>query len=406
MTGVTKGLKPEGRKLEARKLEARKLEARMIAGAEVQGIVSASMASLLTPRTLKRGLQFFFLISILGVVAVLWRTGAWRTTLEAFAQVRPLWMVAAIVLASSDWLGGGLRIWLLTRVAHPRTPFWGMVAAGGLTAWAAYLTPAQTGGGPTMILTMKRFGVPLPEAMTSTVMSFLTTVIFFAIAGPLAVVFGAGSSLREHMTGIAGISLYDIFKTSAATFGVIGFLLITALGFPKITTSLFHKVVSWLEKHHGEKMAQRVESLRVGLDRMHECAALYFRTPRGLLQVVVGIFTSGLAHANRLLAGYVAMRALGLPASFVDILVIQVVVSFLLYFAPTPGGAGAAEALSALVMQKYVPLAYLPAYTIIWRFTMSYATVIFGTYVFYRLLHGRLDEAEQADNQTGAALPA
>jgi len=281
-----------------------------------------------------------------------------------------------------------------------------MVIAGGLTAWAAYLTPAQTGGGPTMILTMRRFGVPLPEAMTSTVMSFLTTVIFFAIAGPLAVAFGAGTSLREHMTGIGGITLYDVFKTSAATFGVIGVLLLLALGFPRVTTSLFHRLVSWLEKHRGEKMAQRVEAMRAGIDRMHECTALYFRTPSGLLQVVVGVFTSGLAHANRLLAGYVAMRALGLPANFVDILVIQVVVSFLLYFAPTPGGAGAAEALSALVMQKYVPTAFLPAYTIIWRFTMSYATVIFGTYVFYRLLHGRLDEAENAGSGASATVPA
>ena len=45
-------------------------------------------------------------------------------------------------------------------------------------------------------------------------------------------------------------------------------------------------------------------------------------------------------------------------------------------------------------MQKYVPDAFLPAYTIIWRFTMSYATVIFGTFVFYKLLHGKLDDAE------------
>ena len=46
------------------------------------------MASILTPRTLKRGLQLFFLVSILGVAAVLLRTGAWQATLDAFAPVR------------------------------------------------------------------------------------------------------------------------------------------------------------------------------------------------------------------------------------------------------------------------------------------------------------------------------
>ncbi len=361
------------------------------------------MASILTPRTLKRGLQLFFLVSILGVAAVFLRTGAWRATLDAFAQVRPGWMIVALVLASSDWLGGGLRIWLLTRHVHRSTPFWGMVAAGGLTAWAAYLTPAQTGGGPTMILTMKRFGVPLPEAMTSTAMSFLTTIVFFAIAGPLAIFLGAGHSLAGH--GIGVVSLYGVFKVSAAMFAVIGIVLSLALGFPAVTARLFHQLVNWLDRRGNEKVARRVDLMRAGIDRMHDCTMLYFRTWSGLAQLFIGVLTSGLAHANRLVAGYVAMRALGVHANFFDVLIIQVIVSFLLYFAPTPGGAGAAEALSAAVMHVYIPNALLPAYTIIWRFTMSYATVIFGTFVFYKLLHGRLEDAAEA-REAAAASPA
>jgi len=355
------------------------------------------MASLLAPRTLKRGLQIFALISAVGVAVLLVVTGAWATTLDAFGRVRPGWLVVALLLASSDWIGGGIRIWLLTRHVHRRTPFWGMVVAGGMTAWGACITPAQAGGGPTMVLTMKRYGVPIPEAMTSALMSFFTTVIFFAIAGPLAVVFGAGRSLAAHGIPLINVSLYAVFKTSAATFGVIGAVMILALGFPRTTAGLFHSVIGWLERHRGERMAKRVEGLRAGVDRMHTCTLAYLRTPSGLLQMLLGVVTSGLAHANRLVAGYVAMRALGLHADFVDVLILQTTISFLLYFAPTPGGAGAAEALSAALMSVYVPNALLPAYTIIWRFTVSYATVLFGTFLFYRMLHGRLDEAAGED---------
>ncbi len=352
------------------------------------------MALILSPRVLKRGLQVFVLISAIAVVGVLVVTGAWQSTLDAFAQVKPVWLLAALLLASSDWFGGGLRIWLITRHVHKKTPFWGMVAAGGLTAWAAYLTPAQAGGGPVMIYTMRRFGVPLPEAMTSTLMSFFTTVIFFAIAGPLAIFLGAGRSLQAHQ--LVGISLYDVFKTSSAMFFTVGMVMVLAVGFPGTTRRLFMAAIGWLERHHVGRVAQRVEVLRTGVDRMHDCVIAYFRTPSGWLQVFLGVLTSGLAHANRLLAGYVAMRALGLPAHFVDVLIVQTTISFLLYFAPTPGGAGAAEGLSALLMsgKTLVPGAFLPAYTIIWRFTVSYATVIFGSFVFFKLLHGRLDEAE------------
>ncbi|MBI1722601.1 MAG: flippase-like domain-containing protein [Gemmatimonadetes bacterium] len=354
------------------------------------------MASLLTPRILKRGLQVFGLISVIGVGVLLVYTGAWQSTLDAFTRVKPLWLLVALLLASSDWIGGGIRIWLLTRHVHQPTPFWGMVVAGGLTAWAAYLTPSQAGGGPTMIYTMRRYGVPIPEAMTSTLMSFLTTVIFFAIAGPLAIVFGAGRSLEAHGIGLLNISLYDVFRTSAATFGLIGGVMILALGFPRVTAQLFHAVVGWLGRHRGERMAQRVDGLRAGIDRTHDCVVAYFRTPSGWLQMLLGVLTSGLAHANRLVAGYVVLRALGIQAHFVDVLILQTTISFLLYFAPTPGGAGAAEALSAALMSVYVPRALIPAYTIIWRFMVSYATVILGSFVFYKLLHGRLDEAEES----------
>jgi hypothetical protein len=240
---------------------------------------------------------------------------------------------------------------------------------------------------------MKRAGVPLPLSVIVAFISFFTTVVFFAVAGPSALLLGAGRSLREHGI-VLDISLYDLFMASAATFGAIGALMLFVIGFPGITKRVLQAAVRWLARHRSERLAHRVEEMEAGVERMQEALAAYFRGT-GILATLTGVVTSGLAHANRLLAGYAAMRALGLPAHFMDVLVVQVIITFLVYFAPTPGGAGAAEALSAALMQIYVPTALLPAYTIIWRFTSSYATVIFGSYVFYRLLHGRLDEAEE-----------
>jgi hypothetical protein len=352
-------------------------------------------AGLLTPRLLRRGLQLFALVSVLGVAALLAYTGAWRTTLDAFARVQPLWLLAALALASSDWIGGGFRLWLLTRHVHRDTRFWPMVAAGGLSAWAMYLTPSGAGGAPMMIYAMKRGGVPVPIAMIAALIGFFTTIVFFAMAGPLAVGFGAGRSLRAHGVPLVNISLYDVFRGSVAVFGAIGLVMVLMIVFPGTTRRLFHAVIEWLLRHRGERVAERIAALRAAVDRMHDALVAYFRG-RGWLTTAFGVVTSGFAHANRLIAGYVAMRALGLQAHFVDVLVVQVVIAFLLYFAPTPGGAGAAEALSAALMSVYVPRALLPAYTIIWRFTTSYATVTFGSWLFYRMLHGRLEEADAA----------
>ena len=350
------------------------------------------MPTAVTARFLKRGLEVFAILSVLAVVAVLVYTGAWSSTVSAFLRVNPWWLLAALGISSLDWFGGGVRIWVLAKYVYPRTPFWGMVAAGGLSAWAAYLTPAQAGAGPTMIITMRRFGVPMPETLTSTLMDFLATIVFFAATGPIVIVLGAGHSLRQHGIPLVNLSFYDLFKATAGIWLGLGLLILFAVVFPGAARNLLHAVVSWLERHHGEKVATRVEGLRTGIDRIHECVLAYFRG-MGWVAMALGVLTSALAHASKYLSGYVALRALGLHADFFDVLILQTTIAFLLYFAPTPGSSGAAEALSAAMMSVYVPGSYLPAYTILWRFTMSYATVIFGTFVFYRLLHGSLDEA-------------
>ncbi len=360
------------------------------------------MAVLLSPRLLRRGLQIFALISVLGVAALMAYTGAWRSTLEAFTRVRPGWLLLALLLASSDWVGGGIRLYLLTNHVHRRPPFWALVVASGLTAWAGYLTPSSAGAGPMQIYGMKRAGVSIPDAMIVALIAFFTTVVFFALAGPAALFLGAGRSLREHGIGVLDLSFYDIFKASAWTFGIIGGVMVAVIVFPGVAKRLISRLITWLEHHHGDRIAKRVEALRAGLDRAHDSLVAYF-SGAGWIATFLGVLTSGFAHANRLLAGYIAMRAIGLQAHFVDVLVVQVVISFLVYFMPTPGGAGAAEALSAALMSVYVPKELLAAYTIIWRFTASYATVIVGSYVFYRLLHGRLDEAE---GKTAVAAPA
>ncbi len=356
------------------------------------------MASLLSPRFLRRGLQLFALASVIAIVALLIYGNGWGASVQAMRRLNPWWALAALALASFDWWGGGVRIWLLTRFLYRPAPYRGMVLAAGLNTWGSYLTPSQSGGGPTMIWALHRAGVPLPEGMIATFMSFVGTVVFFAIVGPLAIVLGAGRSLKAHGVPLLHVSFYGLFKASAWGFVITGGLHLLVLLFPSQARRVVHWFVAWLQRRGSARMAERLAPLRDGIDRMQECV-VSFLSPAGLVAMAGGVATSALAHANKLLAGYLVLRALGIHANFVDVLLLQTTISFLLYFAPTPGASGAAEALSAALMSVYVPRALLPIYTLLWRFTVSYATVIVGSLIFFRLLHGRLDEtAPQAAN--------
>ena len=268
-----------------------------------------------------------------------------------------------------------------------------MILAGGMGAWGAYLTPFNSGASPMIIWTMRRAGVKLPEALTSVFMTFVATVAFFAIAGPLAIWLGAGRSLEQHGL-VLGITLYGLFKTSLTLFGLIGAVMFVAIVFP----DTLRRLVKWLAERlarRSEKAAARMAALSEGIDRAHECLVA-FGSPKGLLTLLLAILISAPSHANKLLAGYVTLRVLGITADFTDVLLVQTFLTFLLYFAPTPGASGIAELTSAAVMSIYLAPHDLPSYTLIWRFINSYATVIVGSLLFWNWLRRGLIGREES----------
>ena len=66
--------------------------------------------------------------------------------------------------------------------------------------------------------------------------------------------------------------------------------------------------------------------------------------------------------------------------------------SFLLYFMPTPGGSGIAEILAQALMSPFMPSRLLVAYTAVWRFFLTYLTVVAGGAVLFRWKASRARE--------------
>ncbi|MBI2537330.1 MAG: flippase-like domain-containing protein [Gemmatimonadetes bacterium] len=309
------------------------------------------MAMIVTPRLLRRGLEVFAGISVLGFVGLLFYGNNLALFLQAMLSLKWGWALLGVGLASLDWVGGGLRLWIITRHVYPRVTLPGAVVAGGLNTWGGFLTPTQTGGGPLMIYALKRYGVPLPEAMISSLMTFVATVVFFAVAGPVALLLGAGRSLEQH--GILGraFTLYDLFRLSLGGFIAIGLLMIALFVFPEVARRIGQRLVSWLERHGSPRLASRVNELREGVDRSHGCLVAFFRG-KGWTALAAAVVLSSLAFGN------------------------------------VTGGSGLAEVLSAAVMSIYVPRVLTPSYILLWRVITCYLTVAFGSFVFWRWLKG------------------
>src|SRR2546422_7935672 len=93
--------------------------------------------------------------------------------------------------------------------------------------------------------------------------------------------------------------------------------MLVALGCPAWLRDAVHWLAGRLERK-SHRIAARIEQLREGIDRAHECLVA-FGNPKGWLALLWAVLLSGPSHANKLLAGYVALRTLGLHTNFVEI---------------------------------------------------------------------------------------
>src|SRR5918994_1441109 len=263
------------------------------------------MPRLLTPKLLRRGFEIFAVASLAGFGVTLLYGNNLPAFLAAVGRLNWIWVLAGLLLASLDWIGGGLRLWVVARHVYPNPPLKAMILAGGMGAWAAYITPLNSGAGPMTMYTMRRYGVPL------------------------AVVFGAGRSLGQR-GNVLGLSLFDLFLGSLTIIAGIGVLMAVVLFFPRLVRDLIHRAAEAIGRR-SRRGANRLEKLQAGIDQAHE-SVVAFNNPRGWLALFWATIVSGPSHANKLLAGYVALRAIGIEANFVDILLVQTLVMFLLYF--------------------------------------------------------------------------
>ncbi len=342
------------------------------------------MINRLAPQILRRGVEIFALISAIVFAALLFYGNNLELFLRAMVNLHWGWIVVGLGLASLDWFGGGLRVYVLARHAYPETSFKGCVMSAGLNFWGTLITPTQAGGGPLGIYVLKRYGTPVPVAMVALFMSFVATILFFTVAGPLAVFLGAGRSLEQH--GILGdVSLNDLFRLSLGGFIAMGGVMLLVMIFPGTARRVAQWIMRRVERRGHPKLARWVTMINEGIDHAHEAMVAFYRG-RGWLSLGAAVLLTGAAMANKLLSGYVVLRALGIDAPLVDVLLLQTLIVFLLYFAPTPGGSGLAEVLSAAVMSIYVPRELTPSYVLLWRIFVGYITVIVGSVIFWRWL--------------------
>ncbi|HKK08457.1 MAG TPA: lysylphosphatidylglycerol synthase domain-containing protein, partial [Gemmatimonadota bacterium] len=170
---------------------------------------------------LRWGITGFVVASLVGFGVLFFVSEDLGASLSAFKQFDLRWGLVCLGLASMDWFGGGVRIWVLLWPLDIEVSYWRCVEISGATAALAYLTPSGAGGGPAHLYGLVRDGVSVGRAAASNFASFLVNITFLSSAGLLAWYFGASSTIEDLRIPVAHISAARMFEWTATGFAVI-----------------------------------------------------------------------------------------------------------------------------------------------------------------------------------------
>ena len=302
-----------------------------------------------------------------------------------WAQLQWEYLLLMLLCFPIDTLACGVRIWVVGRALQPGLDLWTCLKAEWANVGLSILTPSQTGGGFGQIYILNRGGASVGTALTISLLSFLGTMVGLLCIGLYSLL-----SSGIDRTG-------PFFHGAVLTLTLISALMVLGMVWPglfraivALTSRAFFKMWSRNCSLQGWWPPQKAQAGQP-LDHMGPLAAklvdLVYTYQDDIRRFVrcgrvtfVWVCLLSLAFLfSRALMAFLCIRFLGIQASTLGhVLELQMILIFLVYFAPTPGGSGLAEGVSLSIMANIVPIGFAPYYNLLWRCSTLYLRAIPG----------------------------
>lgn len=328
-------------------------------------------------KSIKKGLRISLGLSIASVALIFIFTNP-EQTISSLKRIQPLYLLLAICVSSIDWLGGGMRIYVLTQRITKEISYLSCLRASLANTFMGAVTPSQTGGGPAQIYVLYKEGLSVVAAMSVSFMTFLGTVIFLVITTGTITLLGLNTSIPSDTIRI-------LFRYGVSIFLGIGVLVIVFVAKPDFLKIFLRRIFSFLSifrRKHFLRPGGSAHDIIEKVDRSHQILIYYLKHQWSTLLTVV--LLTGVIFTAKFFIAYLIVRGLGVTAGWWEVFSIQILVILAIYFCPTPGASGAAELGAAVLMASILPNELLTVYVILWRIIVTYLAVLLGSFVVLR----------------------
>ncbi len=296
-----------------------------------------------------------------------------------FKFLKPSIIIYLVVLLFLYYLLDTLRFYYVFKTLKIKIDFLYLYKVNFINTFLSNITPFATGGAFAQVYYLNKKDIPLGDATAVTTIKTILPIIFFFITTPIVL--------------ITDKTLVTVFPDSnnllsivilIAIYIILIYLSYALLQNTRIVKKMVYRTLYFLEHKNvisntrAKKVRGRtfkeIDTFTLSMKRFSKGNKLY-------------IFLSASFTVLFLLTLYmfpvVLIKGFGYNVSLVKLIPIQIVLTFVTYFAPTPGATGVAEGGFTLIFSNYVDQKDIVPITFWWRFFTMYLGMIVGLVFFY-----------------------
>ena len=275
----------------------------------------------------------------------------------------------------------GMRLVTLARITGADLPLHHVVKVVLSNYFLALVTPGASGGAIAQVMFMKKAGVPVPKATMVVLVRTVMSIMFLIIMVPFFI-------------------KYDQGITSWINIWVIGTVSVIFTAIPVVTILLMRTNIpeGWIYRLTKNISHIRRRQIYLWYNDFRSAAMVMGRRPWMVARAFV---ESGLSLL--FIYGTVPSFFLGLDFdfNFPTVMGRMLLLNLVLYFSPTPGGSGVAEAGFLVLFARLVPDGTVGILAVMWRFAAEYVPFMLGAVICIRAIGANAMELGFKDGDAG-----
>ena len=278
----------------------------------------------------------------------------------------------------------GTRLLTLARITGEDLPLPDVVKVVLSNYFLAVLTPGATGGAIAQVMFMRRAGVSVARSTVIILVRTIMSIFFLIIMLPIFMKQDEAITSWVPMPVIMTVSVIFIAIPVAA-------VALMRTNYPK-------RIIYYFSRYFRHE--RRRQAFRLYYD-FRQAVYIMGKQP---VMVLRAFIESGVSLTFIYMTVPAYFLGLQFPFDLVQVMGRMYLLNLVLYFSPTPGGSGIAEAGFVALFNHLVPSCTVGILAVLWRFTAEYLPFVLGAFITLRAFGSNvLSIAEKNTNQKGPA---